>query len=385
MMSLFCFPTPFIGCLAINQIVLVWIQCLKELRQFQRDRFAAALVFLLPIMTMLIFGFAIRLEIKDVPLVIRDYDQTPLSRSYIEQIFATNQFKPIENNNDSTLKLLDQGIARAVIIIPPNFSRKLQQKQISNLQLLIDGTEVNNARAIQSNLRAVSQIFLQEQDLSVQPSNVITHVRIWFNPSQKEVLFIIPGVYGVVLFTYPALVAAMAIVKEKEQGTLVQIQVSDLGTGTFLVGKVLAYVLIAIGEAIILMTLGGLLFALWPVGNPWPLIVGTGIFLMVSVVYGIFIGVYAKTALVAVQNVMNTGLLAAVWLSGFIYPLENIPFPLSLISDLIAVRYYIELTRDSFLVGVGWPRIGYVIPVLIGLMGVMFLVSWRKMKQILKN
>ncbi|MGK7929906.1 MAG: ABC transporter permease [Microcystaceae cyanobacterium] len=364
---------------------MVWIQCLKELRQFQRDRFAAALVFLLPIMTMLIFGFAIRLEIKDVPLVIRDYDQTPLSRSYIEQIFATNQFKPIENNNDSTLKLLDQGIARAVIIIPPNFSRKLQQKQISNLQLLIDGTEVNNARAIQSNLRAVSQIFLQEQDLSVQPSNVITHVRIWFNPSQKEVLFIIPGVYGVVLFTYPALVAAMAIVKEKEQGTLVQIQVSDLGTGTFLVGKVLAYVLIAIGEAIILMTLGGLLFALWPVGNPWPLIVGTGIFLMVSVVYGIFIGVYAKTALVAVQNVMNTGLLAAVWLSGFIYPLENIPFPLSLISDLIAVRYYIELTRDSFLVGVGWPRIGYVIPVLIGLMGVMFLVSWRKMKQILKN
>ncbi len=353
-------------------------QCIKELLQFRRDRLAAALVFLLPLMTMVIFGFAIRLEIKDVPLAIRDFDNSPLSRAYIEQVFATNQFKPLAATTKDGTDLLDRGMAQAVIIIPPNFSRQLQKQKINAIQVLIDGTDVNNARVIQNSLRATTQFFLEKQGFQIQSPDVLPHTRIWFNPGRKESLFIVPGVYAVVLFTYPALVTAMAMVREKEQGTLVQFKASGMSAWEFLLGKVLAYVLIAIGETVLLMGLGAVLFNVWPVGNLWPLIIGTIVFLMVSVIYGLLIGVYSGQALVAVQGVMNTGLLASVWLSGFIYPVENIPWPLSILADIVAARYYIELTRDAFVFGAGWVRISHVIPILLLLTLGMFVLSWWK-------
>jgi len=356
-------------------------QCIKELAQFRRDRLGAALVFLLPLMTMLIFGFAIRLEIKDVPLGIRDFDNSPLSRAYIEQVFATNQFKPVAATTTDGMDLLDRGMAQAIVVIPPDFSHQLKKGKINALQLLIDGTDVNNARVIQNSLRATTQFFLEKQGFQNQRPDVIAQIRIWFNPGRRESLYIVPGVYAIVLFTYPALVAAMAVVREKEQGTLVQVKASGISAWEFLIGKALAYVVIAIGEALLLMGLGGLLFDLWPVANPWPLLVGTGLFLLVSVVYGLLIGVYSKQALVAVQTVMNTGLLAAVWLSGFLYPVKNIPWPLSLVANIVAARYYIELTRDAFLVGAGWLRIGHVLPILFLLTIGMFMLSWWRIRQ----
>ncbi|NEP50209.1 MAG: ABC transporter permease [Moorea sp. SIO3C2] len=356
-------------------------QCIKELAQFRRDRLGAALVFLLPLMTMLIFGFAIRLEIKDVPLAVRDFDNSPLSRAYIEQVFATNQFKPVAATTTDGIDLLDRGIAQAIVVIPPDFSRQLKKGKTNAMQVLIDGTDVNNARVIQNSLRATTQFFLEKQGFQNQRPDVVAHIRIWFNPGRRESLYIVPGVYAIVLFTYPALVAAIAVVREKEQGTLVQVKASGISAWEFLLGKALAYVLIAIGEAVLLMGLGGLLFDLWPVANPWPLLVGTGLFLMVSVVYGLLVGVYSKQALVAVQSVMNTGLLAAVWLSGFLYPVKNIPWPLSLVANIVAARYYIELTRDAFLVGAGWLRIGHVIPILFLLTIGMFMLSWWRIRQ----
>lgn len=360
----------------------IWAQCVKELVQFRRDRLAAALVFLLPLITMLIFGFAIRLEIKDLPLAVVDLDNSPLSRSYVERIFATNQFQLVPSLDTDPVPLMDQGKVRVAVVIPPDFARQLQAKTPHAVQVLVDGTDVNNARVIQNSFRAITQSFLNGQGLLTQRPDVIAQTRIWFNPGRKEALYIVPGVYAIVLFTYPSLVAAMAMVREKEQGTLVQVNTSGVTAWEFLLGKTLAYVGVAIAEAILLMGLGGFLFNLWPVGNPWPLVVGTGLFLAVSIVFGLLIGVYAKQSLVAVQNVMNTGLLAAVWLSGFVYPIENIPWPLSLISNIIAARYYIELTRDAFLVGAGWARIGHVIPLLFLLTLGMFALSWRHLRKL---
>jgi ABC-2 type transport system permease protein len=361
----------------------VWTQCLKELAQFRRDRLAAALVFLLPVVTMLIFGFAIRLEIKDIPMAVRDFDNSPLSRAYIEQIFATNQFRPVAATADP-MDLLDQGMARVAVVIPPDFSRQLQAQTPNTVQVLVDGTDVNNARVIRNSLRATTEFFLAVQGLQTASAEVVAQTRIWFNPGRQEAFYIVPGVYAIVLFTYPALVAALALVREKEQGTLVQVNASGVGAGEFLMGKGLAYGLVAIVETMVLMSLGGGLFGLWPVADPLPLVVGTGLFLGISVVFGLLIGVYSSQSLVAVQNVMNTGLLAAVWLSGFVYPVENIPRPLAYVTDIVAARYYIELTRDAFLVGAGWSRIGHVILILTLMLAVMFGLAWRRLRKLQK-
>jgi ABC-2 type transport system permease protein len=359
----------------------VWSQCMKELAQFRRDRLAAALAFLLPVMTMLIFGYAVRLEIKNVPLVVMDYEQSPLSRSYIEQVFATNQFQPVPDEGNTAIEAIDRGVAKAAIVIPASFSREVQAGRMSEIQVLLDGTDVNNARVMQNTIRAVTRSFVAQTHPSSIGSRVVAQVRIWFNPGRREALYILPGVYAVVLFTYPSVLAAMALVREKEQGTFIQVCASDLSAVEFLLGKGLAYFLVSVVQSVLVMSIGAGLFGVGLAGSPVPLLVGTALYLTTSILFGLLMGVWAKQAIVAIQNVMNSGLLAAVWLSGFIYPVENIPFPLSLISRTVAARYYIVLTRDAFLVGAGWSRVWAVPLILLAMSGIIFILAWKRLRR----
>jgi len=139
-------------------------QAVKELAQFRRDRLTLALALLLPFMTLLIFGFAIRLEAKDIPIVIQDFDNSQLSRLYTEKLFATNQFTPV-NWQRTPETALDYNFAKAAVIIPPDFSQRVAGNQSSQVQVLVDGTDVNNARVIKNSIKATTQTFLQDQKL----------------------------------------------------------------------------------------------------------------------------------------------------------------------------------------------------------------------------
>lgn len=329
-------------------------QCIKELAQFRRDRLTLALAFILPVMTLFIFGFAIRLEAKNIALMVQDFDRSALSRSYIERLYATNQFTPVQwRGSDPVKHGIDRGIAQAAVIIPPEFSQEVKAGNPIALQILIDGTDVNNARVIKNSIQAVTNFFIQEQQLS-RPSKIAAHIRLWFNPGRKESLYIVPGVFGVILAIYPALLAALAMSREKEQGTILQTYASSMSAAELLLGKCLAYFVVGIGQALFVISLGCAIFRLGFVGDPTPLIVGTALFLFASILFGLFIGVRANNRTVAVQGVATAGFLTALLLSGFIYPLSNIPFPLSLVTNLVPARYYIELTRDAFVRGTGW-------------------------------
>lgn len=343
----------------------IWAQCTKELVQFRRDRLTLALAFILPLLTLFIFGFAIRLEAKDLPIAIRDLDNSPLSRTYIERIFATNLFVPRNwSHNHSGEYILDHSIAKAAVTIPPTFSRDIHANKTSQVQVLVDGTDANNARYIENNLRATTNFFLTTANLQRIPTIVEAQIRLWFNPGRKESLYIVPGVYAVVLWIYPSLLAAIAMVREKEKGTIVQVYASSLTAIELLLGKGLAYFIIACGEALFIISLGCLLFRLWFAGNPIPFLIGTPIYLMSSVVFGLLIGTRATTQNAAVQAVATIGFLTSLLLTGFIYPLSNIPFPLSLLSNILPARYYITLSRDAFVRGTGWISVWHIIPVI---------------------
>lgn len=436
----------------------IWAQCIKELAQFRRDRLTLALAFLLPLLTLLIFGFAIRLETKNIPLAIQDFDRSPLSRAYIERLFATNQLQPTAWSGSDPASAIDRGIAKAAIVIPPDFTRDIKAGKSSTVQVLVDGTDANNARVIQNSIQATTNFFLSTADLRSNPTqpqvrsestdtsrnsqsqsssagytglstsdqtqsglsrpslssdnlaqtdlggtglsngsraqssqssssssssqtqsnlsglgsesrgqtqstgetnpsstrSVVARTRIWFNPGRKESLYIVPGVYAVILWIYPSLLAAVAMVREKEQGTLLQVYASSLSAAELLLGKGLAYLLVGLGEAIFIITLGSLIFRVGFAGDPTPLLVGTPVYVAVSIAFGLLIGVRASDQNSAVQAVALVGFLGALLLSGFIYPLSNIPFPLSWITNIIPARYYIEITRDSFVRGIGW-------------------------------
>ncbi|HEY9649102.1 MAG TPA: ABC transporter permease [Coleofasciculaceae cyanobacterium] len=343
-------------------------QCLKELAQFRRDRLTLALAFILPFMTLLIFGFAIRLESKNIPLFVQNFDTSSLSRSYIERLFATNQFVPINNsryplidnlqNPESRLQnpedVIDSGLAKVAVIIPPDFSRQIKSGYPSTVQVLVDATDVNNARIIKNSIQATTQFFLRDSGLQPTTNKITAHVRLWFNPGRKESLSIIPGLFALILWIYPSLITAVAMVREKEKGTILQVYASSLTAVELLIGKGLAFLLVGISEAILVITVGALIWQLRFAGDPTPLLLGTLVFVADSVLFGLLIGVRTNEQNSAVQAVALLGFLTALLLSGFIYPLSNIPFPLSLIPNIVPARYYIEITRDAFVRGTGW-------------------------------
>jgi ABC-2 type transport system permease protein len=356
-------------------------QCLKELNQFRRDRLTVALALILPIGMLLIYGYAIRLETKNIPLSVQDFDNSPLSRSYVERLYATNQFVPAPTVSYSPTAAIARGVAKAVVVIPPDFSRQIKSNKSIDVQILVDGTDVNNARVIQNSIRATTNFFLQSNNLQPSTQKVTTKTRLWFNPGRKESLYIVPGIYGVILWVFPSMLTAIAMVREKEQGTIIQVYASDLSASEWLLGKGLAYLLVALAEALAVMSVSFVLFGLRLQVEPIPLIIGTLTFLAASVSFGLFVGTRASNQTAAVQGTAIAGFLTAFLLSGFIYRLENIPFPLSLISHLIPARYYILVTRDAFVRGTGWTGVWYV-PLIIGLIGgVIFLAATRNLKR----
>jgi len=351
----------------------VLAQTWKELNQFRRDRLTVALAFVLPLAVMLIYGYAIRLEAKNIPLSIQDFDHSGLSRAYVERLFATNQFVFASMPGPDPTAALDLGTAKATVIIPPNFERQVSQGQPITVQALIDGTDVNNARVIQNSLRATTQFFLRSRNLIPDEarSPIQPQVRLWFNPGRREALYIVPGIFGVILWVFPSMLAAIALVREKEQGTLVQVYASDLSAVEWLLGKELAYLLVGLGETLVVVTVAMVLFGLRLQGDPTPLLLGLVIYLAAAVAFGLLVGARAGNQTGAVQGTAIVGFLTALLLSGFIYRLENVPFPLSLLSNVIPARYFIVITRDAFVRGTGWAGVWYA-PLAIALLGGFF-------------
>lgn len=344
----------------------IFSQCIKELAQFRRDRLTVALAFLLPFITLIVFGFAIRLEAKNIPIVIQDFDNTPLSRSYIERLFATNQFVPIATSSSNDPQtIIDRGLAKVAVIIPPDFSREIQSGSSSDIQVLVDGSDVNNARVVRNSIKATTLRFLRSSGLQSTPQKIAAKVRLWFNPGREESLYIIPGLYGLILWIYPSLLAAVAMVREKTQGTILQVYASTLSATELLLGKGLAYLFVGIAETIFIMGSGTLIWQIGLAGDPTPLLFGTLIFLADAVTFGLLIGIRAATQTAAIQAVALIGFLSALLLSGFIYPLNNIPFPLSWVSRIIPARYYLNITRDAYVRGTGWTSVGFSFLILI--------------------
>lgn len=352
-------------------------QCIKELSIFRRDRISVFLALILPIVIVLIYGYAIRLETKNIPLGIQDFDNSLLSRTYTEIIYATNKFIPAPIKNLEPNIAIDSGVAKAIIIIPPNFSQLIKSKKSVALQILIDATDVNNARIMQSSIEASNHFFLQSNNYQPVVHLIEAKTRIWFNPGRKESLYIVPGVFGIILWVFPSMLTAISIVREKEENTIIQVYASDFDIVEWLLGKGLAFLLIALAEALTIIIVSMLLFGLHLQGEVTPLITGTLAFLGASVSFGLLVGTRAINQAVAVQGTAITGFLTTFLLSGFIYRLENIPFPLSVISNLIPARYYIVITRNAFISGTGWAGIWYM-PIFIASIGFLLFAAAYK-------
>src|SRR5215831_4339518 len=247
----------------------------KELRQFSRDKLTVMLALVLPLILMWLIGTCISLTVHDLPVAIKDMDQTPLSRHYVEILGASITFRVVPMPATGAIDApLDHEQARAVIVIPEHFERDLRRGQSPDVQWLIDGTDANTANMIRGDAAALTQAFNARYVANAAPA-IQPRIRYWFNPGQDSDKYIGPGIFAVGLALFPPLLVALAMSREGEQKTILQVYVSSIKAHEYLLGKTIAYMIVGVAQWLLTFALGVFLFGIWFKGDPLPLIVSS--------------------------------------------------------------------------------------------------------------
>ncbi|MCB1025703.1 MAG: ABC transporter permease [Acidobacteria bacterium] len=360
-------------------------QARKELTQVKRDRLTLALALILPLALLALNGEAISLSVTDLPIVIQDMDSSPASRRLIDVFRGSLTFRIVElSPGEKPERALLENRARAAIIIPENFERDLTRGRNAETQVLVDASDANTANVMRGSATAVIQSFsnsLSRSSSAVRNPPIKLNTRLWFNPGRESRMYIVPSMLAVGLALFPPLLAALAMSREGEQKTILQVYVSSITAGEYLLGKILAYFAIALLEWFLCILLVYFMFGLSLRGDPTPLFVCTIVYLFTNVCFGTMVGVAIPNQAAAIQAVQIVGFLLSYLLSGAIFPISNIPPAIGWISNLIPARYYIEVVRDAFLRGSGWSGLVGV-PFALAAIGLFFfVVAWLKMRK----
>lgn len=362
-------------------------QTRKELTQIFRDRLTVALALVLPLILLVMYGNAISFSVKDVAIYVEDIDQTPLSREYVASLAAARTFRLVSLPKGlRTEEALAAEVVRAVVTIPSHFESDVVRGRNAEVQWLIDATDANTANILRGNAAAVTQAFGgQNDDAAALRPSVAAETRLWFNPGRESNKYIGPGAVAVVLALFPPLLAALAMSREHEHKTILQVYVSSISAHEFLLGKALAFFFVALAEFVLVVGLGMWAFGLRFVGDPLPFLVGAMIYLFCNVAFGVMAGTAIDNQAAAIQAVSMVCFLLSFLLSGFIFPLSNVPSGIRWLAYIVPAQYFIEITRDAFVRGGGWSAVW---PGLIALsmLGTFFLfTAWRKMRRMQVN
>lgn len=343
----------------------------KEMLQIVRDPRTLALVFLMPIMQLLLLGYAATSDVRNIPLAVLDQDKSPASRTLLDSFRTADYFRQAfdVNSEDELRSLIDSGSARAGLIIPPDYSSRLAAGRPAQVAFIIDGSDPAIAGTTlaaatligQARATALTVERLAARGMAVAAAPAIeVRARVWYNPDLIAAYYMIPAVIGLILQFLTVILTATAIVRERERGTIEQLIVTPLRSSELIVGKLAPYVLIAFIDTLEILGGGVLLFGV-PINGSLPLLLLlSGLFLISNLGVGLLISTITSTQQEAIIVAIFYN-LPSIFLSGFIYPVAAMPRVLQLISYAIPLRYYLIVVRGIVLKGVGvpalWPEV----------------------------
>jgi ABC-2 type transport system permease protein len=363
----------------------------KELIQVLRDKRLRVTLIFPPIFQLIIFGYAANLDVKYIRTAVRDLDQSVDSRDLIARFSSSKYFDIVSfpQTPEEIEGLIKKGDIALSIEIPSGFSRKLKKGDTATLQIILDGTESNTAMIAlgyaggilsEYSTTAMVKRLNREGVVSFEEAGVEVEHRTWFNPNFESRLFYVPGVIASIAFLIPIILTAQAIVREREIGTLEQIMVTPIRSWELVVGKTLPFALLGLLDVIMIALIGIFWFEVPLRGNPLILLLGTVLFLMSSVGVGLFISTISSTQQQAQISTFFFAMPAFI-LSGFAFPLENMPEWLQYITYINPLRYFLIIIRGVFLKGIGldilWPQI-LALAVLGGLMILLSSLRFQK-------
>jgi ABC-2 type transport system permease protein len=357
-------------------------QAQKELIQLLRDRLAVALALLLPVILLLLQTTAISLSVSDLPIIVQNFDQSQASQKFVDAFRHSLSFHivpwPADKQPDQAF---EADKARGALIIPEDFGKQIARGEDAPVQILVDASDGNTAQILSGDAQQIVRAFNAETAGATRPQPVSAAIRLWYNPSRSSQKFYGPGIYVLAMSLFPPLLATLAMAREGEQKTILQVYVSNISAHEFLLGKIAAFMMVATAEAMIMMMILFAGFGLRFAGDPTPFIVATILYMFAVTAFGNMLGAAIPSQVAAMQAVALTGFLLVYMLSGLLFPVENIPPAIRWVSNLVWGRYYIEIVRDALLSGGGWSSVWLKVLVIAATGAIFYGIAWRNMRR----
>jgi ABC-2 type transport system permease protein len=357
--------------------IIIFIR--KEFAHVLRDRKTLLILFGMPVVQILIFGFALTSEVKDARIVILDQARDPASRQIISKIEASRYFKVDKTvTSDQEMKeALKRGEIRLAVIFPANFNYDLMHQNAARIQVIADATDPNSATTLASYISAIVRDY---QPLPASPLHIYPELRYLYNPGLKGAPNYVPGVMALVLMLVCVMMTAVSIVKEKETGTMEILLVSPFSPFGVIVAKAVPYLILSLVNVISILLLSVFVLRLPIHGNILLLFAESTLFIVTCLVIGIFISVKTDTMQVAMLISLMGMMLPTILFSGFMFPIENMPVPLRLISNVIPAKWYYIIVKDIMIKGLGFSSIWKETLILAGITLFMLVISLKSFK-----
>ena len=342
---------------------VVW----KEVREIRRDPVTIFVAALLPLVMLFLFGYALSLDVKNAPYAVYDLDRSAHSRDLADAFARSGYFRRAHAivSDAEVGRLLDRGQARLVLVIPADFSERIARGETTPVQTLIDGSFSATAMVIAGYAAAIVQDFSMRHARAAAAGSVGPAIRVqgrvWFNAPLESVYYIVPGLFGVILMAFPPLLTALAVVREKESGSVQQIFVSPIAPWEFIAGKALPYAVIAFLEMAVILAAGVLWFRV-PFRGSLPLFLfATVLYVLCTVGLGLLVSTITRSQLVAMLLAILVTLMPAFLFSGFLFPIFTMPEMMQWYTYLFPARYFVEISRGIIMKGTGpaswWPQL----------------------------
>lgn len=339
----------------------------KEFVQLRRDPRLFPVIFISPVLQLLLLGYAANLDVKNIPSVICDMDRSAASRDFLDGFLNSGYFsvRARVERMDEIDPYLDDGDAAMAFVIPRGFGDDLAARRGASVMLIADGSESQSATigvnygtmiAAKYSQKIIFEAFERARGLGLSPVLVNTEVRVWYNPELKSRNFMVPGVLGLILMVMTTSLASLGIVRERETGTMEQLIVTPIRPYQLIVGKLLPFVLIGLVDATFVITMARGWFGIPVRGSVALLFALCLAFMLNTLGHGLFISTISRTQ----QQAMLTSLffiMPQMLLSGFVFPIENMPKLFQYLTTIIPLRYFFVIIRGIMLKGAGWPEL----------------------------
>jgi ABC-2 type transport system permease protein len=345
----------------------------KETLEIVRDPITMWIAVFMPLVMLFLFGYALSFDVREAPLLIVDQDRSAQSRALADQFTNTTyfEFAGAPQSEREAEHALMQGRARAVLTIPPDFSRRIARGETAPVEFVVDGTYGATAAIVSAYGRAILYAFPRGAlELPVQPQ-----VRVWYNPQLESRAFIIPGLFAVILMALSPLLTALAVAREKELGTIAQVYASPLTRIEFILGKLAPYVAIAALQLTLVLAAGFLWFKT-PMHGSFPLLAALGLlYVICTVSIGLFVSMLVRTQVAAMLVAIIITLMPAFLFSGFVYPIFTMPEFFQGYSARIPTMYFVNISRGIVMRGAGLEELWVNVAVLLGYTAVVLTLS----------